>query len=113
MTAARDRAFEGGRGPDSQADSHSVGHRQPSANVSGSELSTLHLPRTSQDIGGRQIGGLQNRLRGAAEASWVGSIPIHPRHVSQQRQPPQTDPGQRHSHPFADRVVSPQSFLWK
>lgn len=23
--------------------------------------------------------GLQNRLRGAAEASWVGSIPIHPR----------------------------------
>src|SRR5579859_541483 len=23
--------------------------------------------------------GLQNRLRGAVEASWVGSIPIHPR----------------------------------
>ena len=79
MTAARDRAFEGGRGPDSEADSHSVGHWQPSANVSGSKLSTLHLPRTSQDIGGRQIRGLQNRLRGAAEASWVGSIPIHPR----------------------------------
>ncbi len=25
--------------------------------------------------------GLQNRLRGAAEALWVGSIPIHPRHA--------------------------------
>src|SRR5206468_11850416 len=25
--------------------------------------------------------GLQNRLRGAVEASWVGSIPIHPRHL--------------------------------
>jgi hypothetical protein len=63
MTAARDRAFEGGRGPDSQADSHSVGHWQPSANVSGSKLSTLHLARTSQDTGGRQIRGLQNRGR--------------------------------------------------
>jgi salicylate hydroxylase len=27
---------------------------------------------------------LQSRWRGAAEASWVGSIPIHPRHVSEQ-----------------------------
>src|SRR5438477_4739266 len=26
--------------------------------------------------------GLQNRLRGAVEASWVGSIPIHPRQIS-------------------------------
>ncbi len=32
---------------------------------------------------GRVTRGLQNRLRGAAEASWVGSIPIHPRHVSE------------------------------
>jgi len=32
------------------------------------------------DTGGRQTRGLQNRLRGAVEASWVGSIPIHPRH---------------------------------
>ena len=27
---------------------------------------------------GRLARGLQNRLRGAVEASWVGSIPIHP-----------------------------------
>ena len=32
------------------------------------------------DGSGRRTHGLQNRLRGAAEASWVGSIPIHPRH---------------------------------
>jgi hypothetical protein len=31
------------------------------------------------DPGGWQARGLQNRLRGAVEASWVGSIPIHPR----------------------------------
>src|SRR5260370_23307477 len=49
--------------PDSQADSHSVGHRQPSANVSGSQPSNLHLARTSLDTGGRQSRGLQNRLR--------------------------------------------------
>ncbi len=30
---------------------------------------------------GHEVGGLQNRLRGAAEASWVGSIPIHPRQI--------------------------------
>ena len=33
------------------------------------------------DDRGRESRGLQNRLRGAAEASWVGSIPIHPRHA--------------------------------
>jgi hypothetical protein len=37
---------------------------------------------TLVDGRGRQPRGLQNRLRGAAEASWVGSIPIHPRHFS-------------------------------
>jgi hypothetical protein len=31
---------------------------------------------------GRRDRGLQNRLRGRAEASWVGSIPIHPRQSS-------------------------------
>src|SRR5258708_30981058 len=31
---------------------------------------------------GRETKGLQNRLRGTVEASWVGSIPIHPRHLS-------------------------------
>jgi hypothetical protein len=34
------------------------------------------------DADGRQKRGLQNRLRGAVEASWVGSIPIHPRQIS-------------------------------
>ncbi len=44
-------------------------------------------PRSSElglmltDVGGRQTRGLQNRLRGAVEASWVGSIPIHPRQI--------------------------------
>ena len=41
--AVRDRASEAGRGSDSQADSHSVGHRQPLANVSGSWLLSLIL----------------------------------------------------------------------
>ncbi len=80
--SVRDRTSEGGIDPDSQADSHSVGHRQPSADVTGSQHLTLHLARTSLDTGGRQKRGLQNRLRGAAEASWVGSIPIHPRQIS-------------------------------
>jgi hypothetical protein len=40
------------------------------------------LVRMLVDGCGRQTRGLQNRLRGAAEASWVGSIPIHPRHFS-------------------------------
>jgi hypothetical protein len=40
----------------------------------------FELERTLMDDYGHQTRGLQNRLRGAAEASWVGSIPIHPRH---------------------------------
>ena len=43
--------------------------------------------RTLMDGDGRWPRGLQNRLRGAAEASWVGSIPIHPRQISWRRQP--------------------------
>ena len=39
------------------------------------------LGRKLTDDGGRQTPGLQNRLRGAVEASWVGSIPIHPRQI--------------------------------
>src|SRR5258708_22602763 len=46
----------------------------------GIPLLTAELRRTQLDPCGRQKRGLQNRLRGAAEASWVGSIPIHPRH---------------------------------
>ncbi len=41
----------------------------------------IELQRTLMDGGGQSTRGLQNRLRGAAEASWVGSIPIHPRHL--------------------------------
>jgi hypothetical protein len=39
----------------------------------------IELKWTLTDARGRQTRGLQNRLRGAAEASWEGSIPIHPR----------------------------------
>ena len=39
---------------------------------------TIELHWTVMDVNGRQARGLQNRLRGAVEASWVGSIPIHP-----------------------------------
>ena len=77
-----DRALEGGGGHDSQADSHSVAHRRPLANVSGSYPWTFQIRRTSPDVFGRQKRGLQNRLRGAVEASWVSSILIHPRQIS-------------------------------
>jgi len=40
----------------------------------------IDLQRTLTDAHGRLTRGLQNRLRGAVEASWMGSIPIHPRH---------------------------------
>jgi hypothetical protein len=43
---------------------------------------TTEPQRTLADGPGRQPRGLQNRLRDAAEASRVGSIPIHPRQVS-------------------------------
>ncbi len=42
---------------------------------------TTEPQRTLVDGPGLLPRGLQNRLRGAAEASLVGSIPIHPRHV--------------------------------
>ncbi|HEX2713958.1 MAG TPA: hypothetical protein VHM88_17330 [Candidatus Acidoferrales bacterium] len=48
--------------------------------ISRREVRRFDLARTSADGSGREKRGLQNRLRGAAEASWVGSIPIHPRH---------------------------------
>ena len=47
------------------------------------------------DDHGRQPRGLQNRLRGAAEASWVGSIPIHPRQFALVAQAKTTWPQQR------------------
>jgi len=48
----------------------------------GIAVPTFELRRTFMDMCGQQAHGLQNRLRGAAEASWVGSIPIHPRQIS-------------------------------
>lgn len=57
-----DPATEPGRGFDSQADSHSVGRWQPSANVSGSGSLNLHLRWTVADADGHQKRGLQNRL---------------------------------------------------
>ena len=47
--------------------------------VDGLPKSPIELRRTLTNGSGRQPCGLQNRLRGAVEASWVGSIPIHPR----------------------------------
>jgi hypothetical protein len=49
-------ASEGGLGLDSQADSHSVGHWQPFANVN-----FFDLARTALDLGGHQKRGLQKR----------------------------------------------------
>ncbi len=74
-----DRAPEGGRGPDSQADSHSVGHWQPLTNVSGPQLTPLHLGRTSPDSGGCQKRGLQNREGSSADVclSSLSSTNIH------------------------------------
>jgi hypothetical protein len=41
-----------------------------------------NLARDRGCTGAGALRGLQNRLRGAVEASWVGSIPIHPRQIS-------------------------------
>ena len=53
-----------------------------SADDRGIPAPQIRAGRGLTDGGGRQPRGLQNRLRGAVEASWVGSIPIHPRHIS-------------------------------
>jgi hypothetical protein len=47
----------------------------------GLRMGGIEFVRTLTDERGRWPRGLQNRLRGAAEASWVGSIPIHPRQL--------------------------------
>ncbi len=68
------------RKADSQDDSQlAVQLRKRPDNLGIGKVIT-ELRRTLMDCRGRQTCGLQNRLRGAAEASWVGSIPIHPRH---------------------------------
>lgn len=63
----RDREALGGRGHDSQGDSHSVRRWQPSANGCGSRLVTFHHAQTLLDAGGRQKRGLQNRLGSSAD----------------------------------------------
>ena len=67
---------------DSQADSQHRELERTTANGSRLCLADFHLERTAVDAGGQQKRALQNRLRGAVEASWVGSIPIHPRQRS-------------------------------
>ncbi len=44
------------------------------------------MPEAARALGddlGRWLRGLQFRLRGAVEASWVGWIPVHPRHAAE------------------------------
>ena len=65
---------------DSQDDSQLSAHGQTKADDPGIGCRTTELKRTSTNVVGWQTRGLQNRLRGAVEASWVGSIPIHLRH---------------------------------
>ncbi len=67
------------RGFDSHDDSQLCDQRRTSMDVSGQWIRHFDLGRMSVDGSGRQKRGLQNRLRGAVKASWVGSIPIHPR----------------------------------
>jgi hypothetical protein len=66
---------------DSQHDSQFDGRLQTNANLYGVAMSIIELERTAANVYGRQARGLQNCLRGAVEASWVGSIPIHPRQI--------------------------------
>ena len=64
---------------DSQHDSQWAGQLRTRVNDHGIVKLVTELQWTLMDAHGRQARGLQNRLRGAVEASWVGSIPIHPR----------------------------------
>ena len=60
-------------------DSQSGGRMRTSVDVHGMCKPEIELQWTFMDLSGPNARGLQNRLRGAVEASWVGSIPIHPR----------------------------------
>jgi hypothetical protein len=68
---------------DSQDDSQPGGRRRTRPLDHGLLMRTVDRQHTFVDGPGRQPRGLQNRFRGAVEASWVGSIPIHPRHFRQ------------------------------
>ena len=67
---------------DSQVDSQADGRLQTVADDNGLTRLAIERRRTLVDVNGRQSRGLQNRLRGAVEASWVSSILIHPRYFS-------------------------------
>jgi hypothetical protein len=67
---------------DSQEDSQGSERLRTNADDRGIQSLTPELQRRLVDGSGHEPRGLQNRLRGAAEASWVGSIPIHPRQIS-------------------------------
>jgi hypothetical protein len=68
---------------DSQHDSQLRHLRRTLTDVSRLMTRRFDLGWTSADVSGLEKHGLQNRLRGAVEASWVGSIPIHPRQTWQ------------------------------
>src|SRR6266446_4181572 len=72
---------------DSQDDSQVSRRLRTNADGHGLRPFMTELARTLEDGYGRWTRGLQNRLRGAVEASWVGSIPIHPRPLSPNCQP--------------------------
>jgi len=64
---------------DSQSASQHDERMQTKADHRGQKPLPTEHAWTTADSRGFPSRGLQNRLRGAAEASWVGSIPIHPR----------------------------------
>ena len=68
------------RSHDSQEDSQAGERQRLNADAGARGSVGFELVRASADGCGRDPRGLQNRLRGADDASWVGSIPIHPRH---------------------------------
>src|SRR5437867_3704958 len=63
---------------DSQGDSHLRKLKRTLTDGGGQLMPQIDLRRTLAYGRGCRERGLQNRLRGAVEASWVGSIPIHP-----------------------------------
>jgi len=82
MQFSEDARAKSHEGHDSQIDSQTRGRGRFVADVSGHVMAAFDLRRMSANDDGRRIHGLQNRLRGAAEASWgLGSIPIHPRQI--------------------------------
>src|SRR6266508_6472048 len=67
-----------GTARDTQDDSQPAECWRTLAHLAGPTIVAVDRGPPFADLCGRLARGLQNRLRGAAEASWVGSIPIHP-----------------------------------